>query len=203
MKKFGFLGAIPLIFLFNACNNPSSNNATDGTSQTPASTTAPEQQQQLAHPQEAAPAAPLASADPAQTIPAFTFYKVKSGISFTNEDIGKGRNTAFVFFDPSCGYCQHEATALSDNYDKIKDINIYYVSMNDPALMVSFLDTFGKQLVDKDHVEMLYDRNQDFIKKIHIPNQFPANYVYGPDGELLEYWEGNKEVADVIKAFNQ
>lgn len=137
----------------------------------------------------------------AASIPAFKFFKVKSGIGFTNDDISPNKNTAFILFDPNCGHCQEEAKHLAANYDKLKDVNLYFVSMNDPALMSSFLETFGKELSDKNNVEVLYDRNQEFIQKFHIPKQFPANYVYGADGQLKSNWEGAKAIDQVIAEF--
>lgn len=149
-------------------------------------------------PQQAPPTVKAANL----SIPEFTFFKVKSGVPFSKADIAAGRNTVFILFDPSCAHCQHEATALSSNYDKIKGVNIYYVSMNDPALMANFFNTFGKELEGKPNVEMLYDRNQEFVQRIHIPKMFPANYVYGPDGSLKKYWEGEKDIKEVIADFN-
>lgn len=138
---------------------------------------------------------------PAETLPAFTFYKVKSGISFTNQDIPAGKKTAFILFDPNCGHCQTEAGLLAKNYNKLKDINIFFVSMNDPALMANFLETFGKELVGKANIEVLYDRNQEFIQKIHVPKQFPANYVYTAEGKLQSYWDGDRNIDEIIKAY--
>ena len=140
---------------------------------------------------------------PATNIPAFTFYKVKSGISFTNADIPKGKNTAFILFDPSCGHCQKEASELGKNYNKVKNVNIYFVSMNDPALMANFLETFAKELVGKPNVEVLYDRNQDFIQKFHIPKQFPANYVYDANHKLTTHWDGERKIDNVIAAYTK
>lgn len=154
-------------------------------------------------PSEAPPIEVPAVKAPVVSIPDFNFYKVKSGIAFSKADIPAGKNTVFVLFDPSCGHCQHETSALAKNYEKIKNINVYYVSMNDPALMASFFTSFGKELEGKPNVEMLYDRNQDFIQKFHIPSKFPANYVYGPDGALKTYWEGEKPIEDVIAAFTK
>lgn len=159
------------------------------------------------HPEHAEGAAsqqmpPLAK-EAAASIPDFKFFKVKSGIGFGKEDIKPGRNTIFVLFDPNCGHCQQEAGILAKNYDKLKNVNIYFVSMNDPALMSSFLETFGKELVDKPNVEVLYDRNQEFIQKIHVPNQFPANYVYGSDGQLKSNWEGDKTVDFILSNYTK
>lgn len=139
----------------------------------------------------------------ALSIPDFNFYKVKSGISFTKADIPAGKNTVFVLFDPGCSHCQSETKGLAKNYDKIKDVNVIYVSMNDPALVAQFLSTFGKELEGKSNVQLLWDRNQEFIQKFHIPKMFPANYVYGPDGQLKTYWEGEKGINDIIAEFNK
>lgn len=145
----------------------------------------------------------LAQGEPSAQIPLFNFYKVKSGISFNNQDIPKGKKTVFILFDPSCSHCRTEASALGKNYDKIKNVNIYFVSMNDPALMASFLETFAKELVGKPNVEVLYDKNQDFIQKFHVPKQFPANYVYDVDNKLQTYWEGDKNINEIIKAYTK
>lgn len=145
----------------------------------------------------------LIQGEPSKTIPPFTFYKVKSGISFNNQDITKGRKTVFILFDPGCSHCRTEASALGKNYDKLKDINIYFVSMNDPSLMASFLETFAKELVNKPNIEVLYDRNQEFIQKFHVPKQFPANYVFSKDGQLETFWDGDKNINDIIAAYTK
>src|SRR5690606_14443424 len=133
---------------------------------------------------------PVISDEPAASIPDFNFFILKSGIRFTKEDLAKSGNIVFIFFDPTCSHCQHEANGLGQNYDRIEDANLYFVSMSDPALMASFLDTWAQPLVGKENVEVLYDRGADFINKFHIPSQYPATYIYGADGTLKEYWNG-------------
>lgn len=164
-----------------------------------AATTAHPQTNEAAQAQQMPPMAKEAAA----TIPAFKFYKVKSGIGFSNENLEKDKNSVFILFDPSCGHCQKETSQLAQNYAKIKGINIYFVSMNDPALMASFLETFGKELVDKPNIEVLYDRNQDFIQKFHVPKQFPASYVYGADGRLKNSWDGEKPLDFVLAEYTK
>ena len=190
--------AIGSAFFLGSCQSNSSDKVTAQTS------TAPQQEQQApqANNEQATAQASMPYAqEAAQQIPDFQFYKVKSGISFTKADITPNRNTVFILFDPNCGHCQTEAGLLAKNYSKLKDVNLYFVSMNDPALMASFLETFGKDLADKPNVEVLYDRNQDFIQKFHVPDQFPANYVYGADGLLKSFWEGDKQIDAIIEAY--
>lgn len=201
-KKF-ILGLIGIAFsaLLLSCNSENKSSEQKEASNT--TETAPDPHaSSSAHQQQ--PAAPAMVKEVAKKLPSdFTFYKLKSGISFNNIDLAKDKNSVFVLFDPGCNHCQHEATALSENYDRIKNVNIYFVSMNDPALMASFLDSFGPKLNGKANIEMLYDRNQDFIQKFHVPAQFPANYVYGPDGQLKEYWEGDRNINEIIAAYTK
>lgn len=145
----------------------------------------------------------LSQKSPAAQIPEFIFYKVKSGIAFTKADIPAGKKTAFILFDPSCGHCQIEAEQISKNYNKLKNVNIYFVSMNDPALMANFLETFAKDLVGKPNVEVLYDKNQHFIQRIHVPKQFPANYVYSADGKFQSHWDGDKAIDFIVKEYTK
>jgi len=200
---FGLIGMASTALLLS-CN--AENKSNEQATSTPAATETPADPHGNPSTGQAQPSAPAPAVakEIAKQLPVdFTFYKLKSGISFGNMDLPKDKNSVFVLFDPGCGHCQQEATALSDNYDRIKDVNVYFVSMNDPALMASFLDSFGPKLNGKPNVEMLYDRNQDFIQKFHVPSKFPANYVYGSDGKLKEYWEGDRNVNEIIKAYTQ
>src|SRR5690606_5522646 len=68
--------------------------------------------------------------DPASTIPDFTFYILRSGIRFTKADLAPQGNRIFILFDPTCGHCQHEASELGKHYDELKEVSLYFVSMN-------------------------------------------------------------------------
>ena len=201
MKYFFSSIALSTVICMGACQSGDSNKTQEQTTQ--------QRMRENEHPATASQAAaqqapaPTMAKEAASSIPEFKFYKVKSGIGFSKADIPAGKNTAFILFDPSCGHCQHETGLLAKNYAKLKDVNLYFISMNDPALMASFLETFGKELVDKPNVEVLYDRNQEFIQKFHVPQQFPANYVYGADGRLKNSWDGEKEIGYVLAEFTK
>ncbi|RQP18852.1 redoxin domain-containing protein [Parapedobacter defluvii] len=160
-------------------------------------------EQSATAPPTAAPQQVTQSPQPTAVIPDFTFYILRSGIQFTKADLAKKGNLVFILFDPTCGHCQHEAGHLGKHYDELKDANFYFVSMNDPALMSTFLEAHAKPLVGKANVELLYDKNADFINKFHIPSQYPAVYVYGNDGQLKEYWDGERDIAEVVAAIRK
>jgi cytochrome oxidase Cu insertion factor (SCO1/SenC/PrrC family) len=154
------------------------------------------------HGTTAAPEQPVAM-EPTEYIPDFTFYILKNGIKFQKSDLKWTGNQVFVLFDPNCNHCQIEAKTISERIGTLKDVQLYFVSMNDPGLMSTFLPTYGKSLVDHPQVEVLYDRNQEFINKFHIPNQFPATYVYGKDGQLKVYWEGEQPADRLVELILQ
>lgn len=199
LNSLSVLACVSLLVLTSACDNNAksahSNEASvSGATHEQAGTPATSAQQ---------PAQPAASTEPASTIPDFTFYILKSGIRFTKTELAKTGNMVFILFDPTCGHCQHEANDIGKHYDQVKAANFYFVSMNDPSLMASFLDTWAKPLVGKPNVEVLYDRNADFINKFHIPSQYPATYIYGANGELKDYWNGERDIAEIVKAINK
>lgn len=139
-----------------------------------------------------------AAKEPANAIPEFTFYVLKSGIRFEKSNMGPGEKQVFILFDPSCSFCQHEAADIGKNIEKLKNINFYFISMNDPALMSTFFDRYAPNLNGKDNVQMLYDRNIDFVNKFHVPTQYPATYIYNKQGLLQTYWNGVRTEADLL-----
>ena len=203
IKLTSILAAGLSLIITTACNN----NNSAATAQSGDQTTTTTGQAQVA--QTATPTGqqqaqqPATSTEPAASIPDFTFFILKSGIRFTKEDLAKAGNIVFILFDPTCSHCQHEANEMGKHYDRIKNANLYFVSMNDPALMASFLDTWAKPLVGKENVEVLYDRGAEFVNKFHIPSQYPANYIYGTDGVLKEYWDGERDINEIIAAINK
>ena len=182
-----------------ACNNNNQGTTAHSAEQAPSAATS----EQAPAPASQSPQQPVVKDGPAATIPDFTFFMIKSGIRFTKEDLAKTGNIVFILFDPTCSHCQHEAGLIGQRYDEVKDANFYFVSMNDPALIASFLDTWAKPLVGQENVEVLYDRSAEFINKFHIPSQYPATYVYGSNGELKEYWNGEQAADKIVAAINK
>lgn len=140
--------------------------------------------------------------EPVATIPEFNFYRLNNGMRFDRSDLSYKGNIVLVFFDPTCVQCQDEARDMANHYDRIKDASLYFVSMNDPALVDAFLPTYASALAGKENVVALYDRDRHFISRFHMPTQYPSTYIYGPDGRLKTYWNGYKDIEEVVAAIN-
>lgn len=201
MNKKLILGVTTIlsVAVLSSCNNNS--NSSTKTAADTAHENSVHEHDHAGH--DHAQTAPKQSSEPASVLPNFTFYQLRSGIRVTNENVAKDKNTVFILFDPGCSHCQHEASELEKNLDRLKDVNIYYISMNDPALVLGFFDSFAPKLSKSSNVEVLIDKDQTFIKSIHVPTQFPANYVYGANGKLKAHWEGEKNINEAISQFHQ
>lgn len=195
-KSSFIVAAMALLF---SCGGQSTNSATN---QTSANAVEQQQNQEAAtstNPHSAQPTTPSGQ-EPANSIPEFTFYVLKSGIRFEKANMEKGEKQVFILFDPSCSFCQHEAADLGKNIGQLNHINFYFVSMNDPALMSTFFDRFAPTLNGKSNVHMLYDRNIDFVNKFHVPTQYPATYIYDSQGLLKTYWNGVRTETELMNA---
>lgn len=145
---------------------------------------------------------PPATNEPAATIPDFNFYRLNNGMRFDRSDLSYKGNIVVVFFDPTCVQCQDEARDIANHYDRIESASLYFVSMNDPALVDAFLPTYASALAGQENVVALYDRDRHFISRFHMPTQYPSTYIYGPDGRLKTYWNGYKDIEEIVAAIN-
>ena len=98
---------------------------------------------------------------PAQTIPAFTFYKLDK-TPFTNKNITSGKDVMFIFFDVTCDHCQHTIGTLSKRINECSKISIYLISLEDKTAINNFLNQYGKNLVNKSNVTVLMDIKDQF-----------------------------------------
>lgn len=136
-----------------------------------------------------------------QSIPEFTFYTLKGNQAVARTSLAIRGNLVFIFFDPGCSHCRTDIKAIGDNFEKVKDANFYLVSQQDPALVNEFMNIYGKGLQNKTNVQVLLDRNFEFLEKFY-PTQYPAMYVYGQDRKLKSFHEGARPVDQIIKAIN-
>ncbi len=75
-----------------------------------------------------ASAQPLAQ-PPAQTVPAFNFYKQDNTV-FTNKNLVQDKPLFFFFFDTDCEHCQVAMTNLNQHYQDYKSAAIYLISID-------------------------------------------------------------------------
>lgn len=134
-----------------------------------------------------------------RVMPEFTFYTLEENQPFTRMSLAPEGNVVFNFFDPGCGHCQQEAEAMGEHAEAFKDVNLYFISQQDPQLVREFMETYAGKLSAVAQPQVLIDSDYTFLT-LFYPTQYPALYVYSQKRELLAYMDGEHPVEDVIKA---
>ncbi len=130
-----------------------------------------------------------------QQIPDFKFLSL-SGKEFTLKDLSKREKILFVFFNPSCEYCQMEAKEFAKNYGKLRNIQILFVSGEPINELKKFSETY--QLSKKTNIIFLYDDKESFY---HIFNVIGIPYMvlYDASGNKINTYKGGVNLEKVFK----
>lgn len=137
---------------------------------------------------------------PAQTIPAFTFYKLDK-TPFTNKNITSGKDVMFIFFDVTCDHCQHTIGTLSKRINECSKISIYLISLEDKTAINNFLNQYGKNLVNKSNVTVLMDIKDQFITQFS-PRKYPSVFLYSSARKLLLYDDNDEYLTGFFRIIN-
>ena len=122
---------------------------------------------------------------PAQTIPAFTFYKLDK-TPFTNKNLTTGKEVLFIFFDVTCDHCQHTISTLSKRISECSKISIYLISLEDKTAITNFFNQYGKNLPTQKNVTILKDSKNQFITQFG-PRKYPSVFLYSAQKKLRLY----------------
>ena len=122
---------------------------------------------------------------PAQTIPAFTFYKLDKTL-FKNNNLTAGKDILFIFFDVTCDHCQHTISTLSKRINECSKISIYLISLEDKTAITNFFYQYGKNLPTQKNVTILQDTKNQFITQFN-PRKYPSVFLYSAQKKLLLY----------------
>jgi peroxiredoxin len=137
---------------------------------------------------------------PAQTIPAFTFYKLDK-TPLTNNNITAGKDILFVFFDVTCDHCQHTISTLNKRINECQKISIYLISLEDKNAITIFLNQYGKNLINKTNVTILQDSKNQFITQFS-PRKYPSVFLYSAQKKLLLYDDEDQYLEKFFKLIN-
>ncbi len=137
---------------------------------------------------------------PAQTIPAFTFYKLDK-TPFTNKNVTSGKQVLFIFFDVTCDHCQHTISALSKRINECQKISIYLISLEDKTAITNFFNQYGKNLLNQKNVTILQDSKNQFITQFG-PRKYPSVFLYSAQHKLLLYDDEDQYLEKFFKLLN-
>lgn len=105
---------------------------------------------------------------------------------------------AFIFYDPGCGHCQELGAGISKNIDKVKDVSLLFISMNDKEYVDGYINMFAKGLKGKKNVSFWKENGVEFIEKM-MPENYPAMYIYDArTKKLLKSFQGEGNLSKIL-----
>jgi len=130
-----------------------------------------------------------------KTIPEFS-YKDINGLFFNNHNIKINTPTLFIYFDSGCEYCNEEAEMIKKNIEKFKNIQLIFVSFEQPALIKTFATKH--HLISYQNIHFLYDNKITFAKTFDI-NSLPYLILYDKDQKLIAKIKGQTKTEILLK----
>jgi peroxiredoxin len=124
-----------------------------------------------------------------KTIPVFSYENIKEGV-FTNENLKK-IPTLFIYFNSECEYCIEEAQMIQKNIEKLKGIQLVFISFEKPALIKAF--AAKHQLTTYDNVHFLSDTKVTFATTFDVKS-LPCLVLYDKNQKLIEKIKGQTKV---------
>jgi hypothetical protein len=138
---------------------------------------------------------------PAQTIPAFDFYKLDKTV-FTNKNLPQDKIMFFLFFDPGCEHCQHAIANLNKNFKSYKNTAVYLICLDDEQTITTFINKYAPSLKRLENVTLLRDTKNEFIARFK-PVRYPSMFLYSFTKELLDYEDNENSMFRFFKYLKQ
>jgi hypothetical protein len=127
--------------------------------------------------------------------PVFSLSTV-DGKEATQKDIpSKYKYTCYIIFSPDCSHCEHEATELSKNADKFKNVFFVWDSYREMDLIKKFSARFN--LAGQSNI--IIGRDAAFtLPSFFRPKMTPFVALYN-NNSLVKVWESGVEVPELLK----
>lgn len=135
------------------------------------------------------------AAENIKTIPKFSFRNINGGL-FTNQDIKINTPTLFVYFNTECEFCNEEAKMIKENIQKFKNIQLIFVSFEQPELIKTFATKH--QLNSYPNIYLLYDNKVTFATTFDV-NSLPCLVFYDKNQKLIEKIKGQTKIEILLK----
>lgn len=118
---------------------------------------------------------------------------------FTQNQLPQGKPTVIVYFSPECGHCMLTAKEIVYDMNKLKDVEMVWVSYHSPQQIKDFADNYG--LSHFNNIIVGRDVNYFFVPFYKIPST-PFMAVYDKKGRFLKAYEGGtsaETIAQLLK----
>ncbi len=122
----------------------------------------------------------IAVGDGNQSMPKFRFYTM-SGVEVNDTDLKFVDNCIMIMYNPTCEHCVAGAKKILDNWDRFKNIKIYWISQSPKFKIKEFRDYYFD---GKPNCVFLHDTERMMYDNFDIP-ELPRAFVYNQNKILL------------------
>jgi thiol-disulfide isomerase/thioredoxin len=142
-------------------------------------------------------------ADPEKTgkegkpMPAFSMLLIDSSTWIHSQNIPIGKPTVLFYFSPYCHYCIAQTKTITENIDKLKNIQFYFISYFPLSAVKNFYQEY--QLAKYPNITAGLDSSNFVNNYFEIP-AFPYLAIYGNDKKLNKTFVGSIYSSQLIKA---
>lgn len=133
-----------------------------------------------------------------KTIPAFS-YKNINGKVFSNTDFKENTSTIFLYFNSECEHCQNEAEQIRDNIKKFANVQLVFISFEEPKQIEAFAAKY--KLNHYDNVNFLCDSKVSFATTFDV-NSLPTVVIYDKNKKLVKKIKGEVKVENILNMLN-
>jgi len=129
-----------------------------------------------------------------KTVPSFTF-KTLENKDFTQVNISQELPKLFVYFNSECDFCNSEARKIQDNLERLKSIQILFVSHEEINGIIAFAKKH--QLYNKKDIVFLADTKLEF-SEIFDAKTLPFMLLYSKENELIKKFKGSTNPKKIL-----
>ena len=133
-----------------------------------------------------------------KSIPVFSYQNI-NGENFTNQSLKKETAVIFIYFNTECDYCINEAQMIKENITQFKDVQLVFVSFENPELIKKFAQKH--QLITYDTIYFLSDNKVSFSTTFDSPSM-PSMILYNKKHQLIAKIKGQTKVSTLLKKIN-
>ena len=130
-----------------------------------------------------------------KTIPEFS-YKTVDGKVFSNTDLKENIPTIFLYFNSECEHCQSEAEQIRDNIKKFANVQLIFISFEEPKTITAFATKY--KLIGYDKITFLCDSKVSFATTFDV-NSLPTVVIYDQNNRLVEKIKGEVKIENILK----
>jgi peroxiredoxin len=127
-------------------------------------------------------------------------YKTYDGKIFNNHNLKKNTPTLFIYFNSECDFCNHEAKQIKDNIEKLRDVQIVFVSFEKSEPIIFFLKKY--KLEHYDNITFITDSKVSFAPTFDVKS-LPTIIIYNKNRTLVTKLKGQTKVTNILKKLEE